>query len=114
MIKDNVTLDANSLLQQYGGANKNMLENIINAFVQDENELNIIQHSPYYSIEELPGYLNTDKKTFNILSLNVNSLLSKIDQLKDLLHIIEEQGLYLMHYVYKRVILIAHTQLHPQ
>ena len=93
MIMDNVTLDANSLLQQYGGANKNMLENIINAFVQDENELNIIQHSPYYSIEELPDYLNTDKKTFNILSLNVNSLLSKIDQLKILLHIIEEQGI---------------------
>ena len=45
----NNPLDANSLLCQYGGVNKNMLENITDAYVQDEHEINLIQQSPYYS-----------------------------------------------------------------
>ena len=89
---DNKALDANTLLSQYGGVSKNMLENITDAYVQDENEINIVQHSPYFSIEDLPNYLHNNKQNFNVLSLNVNSLLSKIDEIKIFLNIAEEQG----------------------
>ena len=85
---DNITLDANALLSQYGGVSKNMLENITDAYVPDEHEINLTQQSPYFSIEELPSYLHIHKMNFNIMSLNVNSLLSKIDEIKILLDIV--------------------------
>lgn len=90
---DNITLDANALLSQYGGVSKNMLENITDAYVPDEHEINLTQQSPYFSIEELPSYLHIHKMNFNIMSLNVNSLLSKIDEIKILLDIAKEQNI---------------------
>ena len=38
---DNIRLDANEILKEYGGTDRNMLENIINAYESNENEVEI-------------------------------------------------------------------------
>ena len=49
-LMDNITLNASELLEHFGGVNQNMLENLTDAYEHDENEINTIHHSPYYSI----------------------------------------------------------------
>ena len=90
---DNITLNASELLEHFGGVNQNMLENLTDAYEHDENEINTIHHSPYYSIEHLPSFLNSTHGYFSILSLNVDGLLAKMDTLKIMIEIIKEQGI---------------------
>ena len=90
---DNKPLNAETILQSYGGVNQNMLENLTDAYEHDENEISAIHHSPYYSADSLPNFLHSKNGNFNILSLNVCSLLSKIDSLKIYLEIIQKQGI---------------------
>ena len=59
-------LNADAILKQFGGVNKNMLENLTNVYEHEENEINTICHSPYYSIENLPSVLSSKNGNFNI------------------------------------------------
>ena len=43
---DNTILSAKDILKEYGGVNKNMLENIISAYEHQDNETNTLKHSP--------------------------------------------------------------------
>ena len=86
---------ADSLLQQFGGAFQNTLGNIISAHDPDDFEVSTINKSPYYSLEHLPSCIRKTDTNFTILTLNVESILSKIDQLRILLNILKNENVVL-------------------
>ena len=92
------------ILKEYGGVNKNMLENILSAYEHHDTELQTLKHSPYYSVDNLPKYLCIKNGNFTILSINVDGLLSKIDELSALIELLQQQNIMFVSYVYKRVI----------
>ena len=49
MIMDNNVLSASDILKEYGGVDRNMLKNLLDAYEHDTNELDIIQNSLYCS-----------------------------------------------------------------
>ena len=79
---DNNVLSASDILKEYGGVDKNMLKNLLDAYEHDTNELDIIQNSLYYSINCLPKTIRTDAGNFTILCLNTDGLSSKIEELR--------------------------------
>ena len=91
---DNNVLSASDILREYGGVDKNMLKNLLDAYEHDANELDIIQNSLYYSINNLPKTIRTDDGNFTILCLNTDGLLSKIEELRVLVAIFGYQGIY--------------------
>ena len=70
-----------------------MLENILCAYEHYENEIDAIKHSPYYSVSKLPTFLCLEKDNFIILSINIDGLLSKIDELRILLELLKKQNI---------------------
>ena len=90
---DNSRLDVNEILKEYGGTDRNMLENVINAYESNENEIEVLNHSPYYSVDNLPKYLCFKKNNFTILSINVDGLLAKIDELTLILEVLKKQNI---------------------
>ena len=90
---DNLVLNANDILKEYGGASKNMLENILSAYEHHDNEIHTLKHSPYYSVDKLPKYLCIKNGNFTILSINVDGLLSKIDELSSLIELLYQQNI---------------------
>ena len=90
---DNTILSAKDILKEYGGVNKNMLENIISAYEHQDNEINTLKHSPYYSANNLPKYLCIKNGNFTILSINVDGLLSKINELSALIELLHQQNI---------------------
>ena len=79
---DNGPLDANELLTLYGGIDKNRLKDLLDAYEHESNEINLIQNSPYYCMNNLPNIFRSREGNFIILTLNVNGILSKIDELR--------------------------------
>ena len=86
-------LNEKDILEQYGGVSNNMLKNLLDAYEHDENEIDLILNSPYYSMDNMPEILHSKNGNFTILSLNTDGLLSKIDQIIVLLEICESQGI---------------------
>ena len=92
---DNNILSTSDILKEYGGVDRNMLKNLLDAYEHDTNELDIIQNSLYYSINSLPKTIRTDAGNFTILCLNTDGLLSKIEELRVLIAIFGYQGIYI-------------------
>ena len=92
---DNNVLSASDILKEYGGVDRNMLKNLLDAYEHDTNELDIIQNSLYYSINSLPKTIRTDAGNFTILCLNTDSLLSKIEELRIIIAVFGYQGIYI-------------------
>ena len=92
---DNNVLLASDILKEYGGVDKNMLKNLLDAYEHDTNELDLIQNSFYYSINCLPKTIRTDAGNFTVLCLTTDGLLSKIEELRVLIAIFGYQGIYI-------------------
>ena len=90
---DNTVLSAKDILKEYGGVDKNMLENILSAYEHHDTEIHTLKHSPYYSVDNLPKYLCIKNGNFNLLSINVDGLLSKIDELSALIELLHQQNI---------------------
>ena len=74
------------ILESVGGVHRHSLTHILNVDVtNDGEELNIIKHSPYLDQE---NFLKT-------LSLNIQSLNAKFNQLKILLHLLQENSCHI-------------------
>ena len=72
-------------LQQLGGVENNSFVNIINSDLvenEDNNEPTLISHSSYYDYDNLISTLKKNKNQFSILSTNIQSICSKIDELR--------------------------------
>ena len=71
------------LLTKCGGMNINSLNNVQNVAInKNENEIILIKHSPYVNTDELITFCVEKANSFTILSLNVQSLNAKFDQIR--------------------------------
>ena len=64
-----------------------------NLTVEENNEPNLIKHSPYYIVEDLTVPKLKDSTQFSVLSLNTQSINAKIDELLIMLTTIREQNI---------------------
>ena len=72
-----------TLLSEYGGMQINSLNNVLNVDVtKDDNAIEIIKHSPYFDNEQLIKFCIERKSEFTILSLIIQSINAKFDQLQ--------------------------------
>ncbi len=72
-------------LGNLGGIEKNSLLNKINPYPEENEEYEepvIINHSSYYEHEDIINVLKKHKKQFSIFSTNIESINSKIDELR--------------------------------
>ena len=60
---DDKKLPTLDILQQYGGVEANTLEKIVGSFSDDDDEIDITNHSYYYSPFELPAFVNDETLT---------------------------------------------------
>ena len=63
---------------------ENDLANLIDAD-EENGEIKMINHSPYYSLETVPQLLRSPENSFTMLSLNVQSINAKFSQLEIIL-----------------------------
>ena len=85
------------ILATIGGLHNNSLNHILNADVAGKNEdidyeITTIKHSPYLNISEFSKILKENQLQFCILSLNIQSLNAKFDELVIFLHKLNESG----------------------
>ena len=69
-----------SMLENYGGLHINSLNHILSS--NNDEVPDVIQQSNYYDQESLAGVFTTNISSFNILSLNCQSINAKIDEIK--------------------------------
>ena len=74
------------MLSNYGGFDKNYLNNIIapdgNINEDNNNDLYDLIRRSFYSDEQILAHLRGRRQNFSILSMNIASLNTKFDQLK--------------------------------
>ena len=79
------------ILENVGGLHSYSLAHILNVDnTDDAEEINIIKHSRYFDQENFIKILKEKNENFTVLSLNIQSINAKFDQLKILLHLIQE------------------------
>ena len=59
------------ILNNYGGIDINLLLPVTNIFEDDNDEINLIKQSRYFSIGDLISCLKNSHESFNIISLNI-------------------------------------------
>ena len=74
------TVTNESIVDQYGGVRSNSLDHILSLDNDEGSEL--FQTSNYYSEESMADIFSAKITTFNIFSLNCQSINTKIDELK--------------------------------
>ena len=79
------------ILDNYGGEKLNSLLNIANADDEDDNEIKTMQPSPYYALNDFVTHMNCSKHNFTILSLNIQSINAKFNNLIALVDIINKK-----------------------
>ena len=87
---DNKEISPHTVLVNHGGAEDKNFANIINED-QDEDEVNVIRHSPYYVPSNLPSELMNKDNAFSVLSLNAQSLFAKFSSLQATLELFASQ-----------------------
>ena len=85
------------ILATIRGLHNNSLNHILNAGVAGKNEdidyeITIIKHSPYLNNSEFSKILKENQLQFCVLSLNIQSLNAKFDELVIFLHKLNESG----------------------
>ena len=84
------------ILENVGGLHSHSLAHILNVDnTDDAEELNIIKHSPYFDQENFIKILKEKNKKITVPSLNIQSINAKFDQLKILLHLIQENNCHI-------------------
>lgn len=72
-------------LHRFGGVTKNSFVNQIDPYPEEREKTNepvIIDHSSYYELKDVIPLLKKHKSQFSILSTNIRSISSKIDELR--------------------------------
>ena len=87
-------LDHN-LLNKFGGVENNSFIKQIDPYPEEGEENDepvIINHSSYYDVTDLVPLLKKNRKQFSILSTNIRSINSKIDELKIFVNKLHDQN----------------------
>ena len=81
------------VLKQHGGISGKNFAKIINEG-SDDDEIDLIRHSPYYLPSCLPTRLTNGDKSFSVLSLNSQSILAKFTGLQVMLEVFAAQDIH--------------------
>ena len=87
------TVDPDTVLMQHGGITDTNFAKIINEG-SDDDEIDLINHSPYYLTSCLPTNLTNGNKLFSVLSLNAQSILAKFTGLQVMLELFASQKIH--------------------
>ena len=79
-----------TLLQNRGGIERNSLNNFVHQYL-DSEETDTFPLSFYYDLDTIATELQPFKNDFIILSINTESLMAKIDKLREIIHILNEK-----------------------
>ena len=79
------------LLNLHGGVAKNSLSSILNS-TNEENEMSIVNHSAYHSIENVHSAIGNNQNEFKLLSLNAQSIYAKFSGIETLLHNLHDKN----------------------
>ena len=74
-------LDSRDILRNFGGFNRNNLNNILSSEEMD-TDIDLTSNSPYVSLESIANYSNDVKNNLSFFNLNVQSLPAKFDKIK--------------------------------
>jgi exonuclease III len=85
----------NDILKHFGGISKNNLLSIIDKIDDVEASISSISESPYIDTSSLSEYIGSFNHTFSFISLNIQSLNSKFNQLKILVEMLAESKIIL-------------------
>ena len=84
------------ILKHFGGISKNSLKEICMSCDDLEETIDIISHSPYIETDYICQFLRDYTDSFGVLTLNVQRLNAKFNQLKILLDILAEGNIFLV------------------
>ena len=83
------------ICEHIGGLENNSLTRILATDdVDDESTANLLYHSPYLDDNSLITYLETNINCFTVLSINIASIGSKLDDLNIFVQDLKESALY--------------------
>ena len=82
-----------AVLKQHGGISGKNFAKIINEG-SDDDEIDLISHSPHYLPSCLPASLTNGDKSFSVLSLNSQSILAKFTGLQVMLEVFASQDIH--------------------
>ena len=86
---------SDSILRNLGGTTINDLNKVLSTSDGDDDDDGIpgINHSPYFDINLINSSTFSTKETFNILSINIQSVNAKFDQLISMLTFLQDHNL---------------------
>ena len=73
------------VLKNFGGVNRNNLNDLLQNVDDFENAISIVSDSPYVEPKNLPQYLKSFSQNMTILGLNIQCLNAKFDKFKILI-----------------------------
>ena len=85
----------NDVLKHFGGVSKNNLLSIIDKADDIESSISSISESPYIDTNSLAEYISSFNSSFSFISLNIQSLNSKFNQLKILVELLARHNIFL-------------------
>ena len=74
------------ILQSYGGVENNSLKEILQLGSNNDNNVDVIQHSQYYDDDSFFNLLKSKKSTFSVVSMNIESINAKFNELQAFIH----------------------------
>ena len=92
--KSNVKNNPMDILEKRGGIENNNLNKFVKQYLDNE-EKETFPVSLYYDLDSIVTELQPLKNDFIIITLNVESLNAKIDKLRELLSILEQNDIYI-------------------
>ena len=81
-----------NILSNFGCLEANSFLKVLGIDNEENDEINITNPSPYYSLEQFVDYIYTLKDKFVVLSLNIQSINAKFDNFTILIDVINKQN----------------------
>ena len=78
------------ILQSYGDVENNSLKEILQLGSNNDNNVDVIQHSQYYDEDSFSNILKSKKSTFSVVS--IESINAKFNELQAFIHMCNESN----------------------
>ena len=80
------------MIQSYNGVENNSLKEILQLGSNNDNNVDVIQHSQYYDDDSFFNLLKSKKSTFSVVSMNIESINAKFNELQAFIHMCNESN----------------------
>ena len=88
-----VTENDNDVLKAFGGATENSLNKILSNFEDSSEEIQNFAHSAYHDLDSISNVSLPGNRTFNVLSLNIQSIQAKFDAFTGFLQVLSDKDI---------------------